>query len=64
MIVIIYENIKALCAEKGVSIAAIEKESGVGNGVVGKWRESAPTLSTLEKIAKALDVPVARLLEK
>lgn len=60
---IIYENIKALCDKKGISIMELEKTAGVGNGVVGKWREAAPMLSTLEKVAKALNVPVTKLLK-
>lgn len=60
---IIYEKIKALCEERGISIAALEKDAGVGNGVIGKWRESAPNVDTLAKVAAALGVPLIKLLE-
>lgn len=62
MIVIIYENVKALADEKGLSITALEKEAGVANGLIGKWRENSPQVDTLSKVAAVLGVTVDRLI--
>lgn len=63
MIVILYERIKALCKERGITISVLERESQVGNGVIGAWRSSAPRLSTLTKVAHTLGVPLSELVE-
>lgn len=60
----IYENIKSIAQEKGISIAQIEKMAGLGNGIIGKWRNSNPSIASLFKIAAALDVPVESLVKK
>lgn len=58
----IYERIERLCKKQNISIKELEKTAGIGNGTIGKWRVQSPTVSTLDKVAKVLDVPVAKLL--
>lgn len=53
-----------LCKLQGMSIRELEEKAGIGNGVVGKWRTKSPTLDSLEKVAKALRVPVVTLIGK
>ena len=60
---LVYEKIKILADERGISIYALEKKAGLPNGTIGKWRESSPTLKSLEAVARALDVSVASLTE-
>ena len=58
-----YEKVKAIAEDKGLTIAALEKKAGVANGTIGKWRNSnGPTVATLEKLAKALGVDMKELL--
>ena len=59
----IFEKISKLCEEKGISIAKLESECNLGNATVRGWRESVPRLDNLQKVAKALDVPIEELLE-
>lgn len=59
----IYENIKAIADKKGLSIAEIEKRAKIGNGIIGKWRESAPNVDSLVKVAKVLNVSVNTLIK-
>lgn len=59
----IYENVKALCDKKNISIMELEKKAGVGNGVVGGWRTATPNMKTLQKVADALGVSVSRLMK-
>ena len=63
MIGIIYETVKALADKKGISISALEKEAGVANGLIGKWRENTPQVDTLSKVAAVLGVTVDRLIK-
>lgn len=62
----IYENIKEFCKKKNLSISALEKKAGLGNGTIGKWKDSksCPTVETLVKIADALGVSVGRLIKE
>lgn len=60
----IFENVKALCDKKGISISQLEKEAGLGNGTIGGWRTSAPRVDSLQAVAKVLKVKVEKLLQE
>lgn len=60
----IYENVKKLCDEKGLSIMALEKEAGLSNGTVGGWRTSTPTAVSLQKVACILGVSMEELMKE
>ena len=59
----IFENVAKAAAEKGVSIGAIEKECGLGNGTIGKWRTVSPSVATLKKVAEYLGVGIEILID-
>ena len=58
----IFENIKEIAYSKGFSIRVVEQKAGLGNGTITSWRTSSPTIEKLEKVAKALGVPVTALI--
>ena len=59
----VYENVKALCEKRNLSICALEKKAGIGNGTIAGWRDgSEPTLKSLRAVAKVLDVKIAKLV--
>lgn len=58
----IYENVKKFADQQGKSIASIEKEANIGNGIIGGWRTSFPRLNKLQAVAKVLGVTVADLI--
>lgn len=63
----LYDNVVRLASEKGVSIANLEREAGAGNGTIGKWKtqgQEGVRYATLAKIAAALGVSIATLLEE
>lgn len=62
----VFDNIKSLCEKKGISIYELERSAGVGNGIIGKWRDPdrAPNISSLNAIAKVLEVDIAELLRE
>lgn len=59
-----YNKIKKLCEKSGVSFTRIEKETGLGNGTISKWKDSIPTVDKLKKVADYFGVTVDELLEK
>lgn len=61
----LYEKIVDYCGKEGLSISAFEKKCDIGNGTVGRWKDdvSKPSLTTLEKIAKATEVSVTEWLK-
>lgn len=59
----VYENVKELCKEKGISISALEREAGLGNGVIAGWKTASPNLNSLQAVAKALGVGINKLIE-
>ena len=58
----ILKNIKEKCKEKGLSIFALEKKAGIGNGTIARWEKSSPTLDNLQAVAKVLECTVDNLL--
>ena len=36
---VLYDNVKQACREKGVSVSALEKAVGFSNGCISKWNE-------------------------
>lgn len=54
----LYEKLKNLCKEKGISIAKLEKDCNIGNATIRKWNKSIPRLDTLKKVADYFDEPI------
>lgn len=54
----IYERIKLKADETGISIKALEKEVGLGNGVIRHWKDNSPQCNKLEKVANYLQVSI------
>ena len=61
----IYENVKALCEKKGMSIKELEEKAKLGNGTVGKWQKGVkPNIAILERVAEVLGVKVVTLIKE
>lgn len=60
----ILENITKLCKKKGISIAKLEKECGIGNGTIGGWDKASPTVSKLKAVADHFGVTVDELIRE
>lgn len=58
----IVERIKALCAERGISIAKLERDCDFSNGYIGKLKRGTLPLDKAQKIAEYLDVSLDYLL--
>ena len=58
----IFTNISNLCKGKGVSIARLEKECGLGNATVRRWDTSSPNIDNLKRVADYLGVSIEHLM--
>lgn len=59
----VYERVKKLAEERGISIYALEKEAGLANGTISKWRTSSPTAENLRAVANVLGVAIDDLVD-
>ena len=59
----VYDNVVDICESKGITISALEKKAELGNGTIHSWKDSNPTVTTLNKVAVALEVPIGDLLK-
>ena len=59
----ILEKIALLCKQKGISIAELEREVGIGNGTIGRWGVSSPSVDRLKRVADFFGVTVDSLIQ-
>lgn len=59
----IYDNVKKLCKEKGITISKLEEELEFPRSSICKWNDSMPSILKVQKVAKYLGVPIEQLLE-
>ncbi len=58
----IVDKIQALCEEKGITFAALERSCDLSNGSIRRWEKSIPSIDKLEKIADYFKVSTDYLL--
>jgi len=59
---VIYAKIESLCRMKGISIAKLERETGLGNATIRGWWAASPTVDKLKRVADYLGITVDELL--
>ena len=52
------KNVFELCKKNGISVAALERELGLGNATIRSWEKSDPGASKLKKVADRFGVTV------
>ena len=58
-----YDNLRAVCAEKGTTVTTVLKELHMSTGSTGKWKEgSIPKIDTVMQLAEHLDVSLDYLV--
>ena len=60
----IVKNIKRLCEERNTSLWALERATGIGNGVIARWDKATPRIDGIQKVADYFGVPLESLLEE
>lgn len=58
------DNIQRLCKEKGASLKSLERETGIGNGVIARWAHGSPRVDSLRKVADYFGVTIDELLKE
>lgn len=58
----LYNNVKRICEEKGISVGKIEKDLQLSNGSICKWNENEPGIRKVQKVADYLGVSIEELL--
>lgn len=53
-----YEIVRQLCDERKISVKQLEADLGLGNGTIGSWRVSSPSVGTLCKVADYFHVSI------
>lgn len=53
---IVFNRIKELCAEKGITITKLESLMKMSQSTIGKWRTATPTVDKLVKVAQYFHV--------
>jgi len=57
-------KVKEICRDKGLTITLLAEKLNIKQESLSRAINGNPTIETLEKIAVALDVPIAELFEK
>lgn len=60
---LIYDRIKELCTQRGISIYRLEKDLGFSSCSICKWKTSSPSVDKVQKVADYFGVTVNYLLE-
>lgn len=57
------DTIRGLCKAHGITLAELEREAGIGNGIIARWEKANPRVDTLAKVADYFRVTVDALLK-
>lgn len=60
----IADNIRALCKTREITLAELERNTGIGNGVIARWGtgENGPSLFLVKRVADYFGTTVDELL--
>lgn len=59
----ILKKIEELAEKKGISITALEKQLGFGNGTIRNWGQCSPSVDKLKTVADYFGVSIEYFLE-
>lgn len=60
----IFDNIRRLCRERGISITKLEDDLGFARSYVCKWNRNEPGIRKVQKVADYLGVRIEELLRE
>ena len=57
------DNIRIACKKRGTTLAQVERDLAIGNGVIAKWekKKGYPPYDRIMAIAEHLNVPISEL---
>lgn len=59
----IYDRIKSLAKDRGISINKIEQSLNFGTGSISKWNQSSPSVTSIKRVAEFLEIGLSELLD-
>lgn len=57
----IYDNVAEIAKKKGIPLYKLEKEAGLAQGAISKWKTTNPRVDSLLSVAQVLSVSIGRL---
>ena len=57
-----YNRILILCGKTGISIARLERDTGLGNGTIRRWKSANASVENVRRVAEYFGVSVDSLL--
>ena len=60
----LFDNVRHLCREKGISITKLEDDLGFARSSVCKWNKNEPGIRKVQKVAEYLEVSIEELLKE
>ena len=59
-----YNQILILCGKTGISIARLERDAGLGNGTIRRWKTASANIENVRRVAEYFGVSVDSLLSQ
>ena len=56
-------KIRQMCSDRNITIAELERETGIGNGVISRWDTLNPRVDRLKLVADYFGVSMDELLK-
>ena len=60
----LYDNVRRMCEQKGISVSMLEKKMEFSNGSISKWNDNEPGIRKVQKVADYFGVAIEDLLEQ
>ena len=57
-----YNQILILCGKSGISIARLERDTGLGNGTIRRWKTGNASVDNVRRVAEYFGVSMDCLL--
>jgi len=62
VIFVLVERIRELCIGQSITLAELERRTGISNGTIAKWEKSEPRIGSVLKVADYFGVSIDWLL--
>ena len=59
----LYDNVRRMCEQKGISVSMLEKKMEFSNGSISKWNDNEPGIRKVQNVADYFGVAIEDLLE-
>lgn len=59
----LYDRVKDICSDKGISVMQLERDLGFTHGAFYKWRFFNPTIRKATKVAEYFGITLSELMD-